>query len=72
MFLNGLQNFKRNTDRYCENFKEFAIKVKVNNQQLGEMWSEMSANFSGPSKKPQVLKEIPHIEQQEQEMYDDY
>ena len=46
--------------------------MKVNNQQLGEMWSEMSANFSGPTKKPQVLKEMPHIESQEQEMYDDY
>lgn len=21
MFLSGLKNFKRNTDRYCENFK---------------------------------------------------
>ena len=45
----------------------------MNNQQLGEMWSEMSANFSGPSKKAQVLKEIPQVEdQQDQDMYDDY
>lgn len=55
-FVHGVESFKRNCDRYIENFKQFAIKNKVNNQQLGEMWMEMSANFSGGSKKLQMVK----------------
>jgi hypothetical protein len=50
---------KRICDRFCENFKEFTIKIKVNNQQLGQMWNEMSMNFSGANTKPQVIKEMP-------------
>ena len=33
--------------------------MKVNTQQLAELWNEMSANFSGQSKKVAFLKEIP-------------
>jgi len=33
--------------------------MKVNTQQLAELWNEMSANFSGESKKTAYLKEIP-------------
>lgn len=36
------------------------------------MWMEMSANFSGPAKKPPVLKEIPVVENQDGMMYDDF
>lgn len=55
-FENGVINFERNCERYCDNFKEFAINIKVNNQQLGEMWMEMAANFSAPDQKPHIVK----------------
>ena len=58
-FENGNKNIQRNTEKFCDNFKEFAIKIKVNNQQLGELWSEMSGNFSGNNKKTQFVKSKP-------------
>ena len=55
-YKNGLLNIERKAERFCENFKEFTIKIKVNNQQLGEMQMEISSNFSGNNKKPMQLK----------------
>ena len=56
---NSNSNFERSFAKFCENFKELTIKMKVNTQQLAELWNEMSANFSGESKKAVFLKEIP-------------
>ena len=28
-FENGNKNIQRNTEKFCDNFKEFAIKIKV-------------------------------------------
>ncbi len=30
----------------CSAMEEFTIRQKVNNQQVGEMWNEMSFNFT--------------------------
>ena len=57
--INGNSNQERCSEKFCENFKEFVIKMKVNNQQLGEMWMEMSNNFSDPEKKSKMLKSKP-------------
>lgn len=59
LYSNGVQNIKHNTFRFCDNFKEFAIKLKVNTQQMGEMWMEMSSSFSGSNKKYQQVKAKP-------------
>jgi hypothetical protein len=36
---NGNANFEREFVLYCENFKELTIKMKVNSQQLSELWN---------------------------------
>jgi hypothetical protein len=58
LFENGDSNFLSSAGKFQENFKEWAIKVKVNSQQIGELWSEMSQAFSGEGKVKQ-LKEKP-------------
>lgn len=58
LFKNGDDNFKRCAVKFQENFKEWSIKIKVNTQQIGELWNEMSASFSGQDK-IQQLKEKP-------------
>lgn len=58
---NGNRNFNRCGVKFCENFKEFAIKIKVNTQQLGELWLEMGTNFSGTNSKAQKLIEAPVV-----------
>lgn len=70
IFVQGIRNIDRTTIKYCENFKEFSINLKVNYQQMCEMWMEMSQNFSGPRSKPTMLMERPEKEKQE-ELYDD-
>jgi len=47
LFENGDSNFLSSASKFQENFKEFAIKTKVNTQQIGELWSEMAQCFSG-------------------------
>ena len=39
--------FKGQVEKFNTNFREYAIKQKVSNQQVGENWQEMSAIFSG-------------------------
>ena len=48
IFYQGIRNTHRMTVKYCENFKDFSVSLKVNHQQMCEMWMEMSKNFSGP------------------------
>ena len=36
---NSKRYFERQAEKFNENFKEFAIKNKVSNQQLGESWN---------------------------------
>ena len=57
-FINGNESFIRTTDRFCENFKEFSIKMKVSNQQIGAMWTEMSAKFSDPYKSNNQIQKM--------------
>lgn len=58
LFENGDANFTSSALKFQENFKEWAIKIKVNSQQIGELWSEMSQAFAGEGKAKQ-LKEKP-------------
>lgn len=69
LFVNGDSNFGRSAAKFEENFKEWSIKVKVNTQQISELWSEMASSFSGGAK-VQQLKEKPQ-EQRGDEIYDD-
>jgi hypothetical protein len=38
IYINGNDYFIRTAEKFCENFKEFSIKTKVSNQQVGAMW----------------------------------
>jgi hypothetical protein len=58
LFENGDSNFLSSAAKFQENFKEFTIKIKVNTQQISELWSEMAGCFSGEGKAKQ-LKEKP-------------
>lgn len=57
--INGNCNMERAATKFLDNFKEFAIKNKVNTQQLSELWSEMGASFSGTNTVIKQLKEVP-------------
>lgn len=70
LYKNGDDNFKRSALKFEENFKEWSIKVKVNTQQIGELWSEMSMTFSGENK-AQKLKEKPANQNNGDEILDD-
>jgi hypothetical protein len=35
LYQNSIKYFEKQSEKFNENFKEFAIKNKVNNQQLG-------------------------------------
>lgn len=39
LYKNGDDNFKRSALKFQENFKEWSIKIKVNTQQIGELWN---------------------------------
>lgn len=39
MAENSKKYFEKQAEKFNENFKEFAIKNKVSNQQLGESWN---------------------------------
>ena len=47
LFENGNRNLLNSAEKFQENFKEWSITLKVNNQQIGELWSEMAGAFSG-------------------------
>lgn len=51
IYKNGDHYFIEDAEKFCQNFSEFVIKTKVNNQEIGAMWAEMSAKFSDPYKK---------------------
>ena len=42
--------------------------MKVNNQKVGAMWTEVSAKFSDPFKKPQSIQIMQSIEETNENM----
>ena len=72
--VQGSRSMHRMNQKFSDNFKELAIKSKKNDQQFVEMWGEISASFSGPTKKksiiPSSIMEHPD-DMQGQELYDD-
>jgi hypothetical protein len=39
LYRNGDDNFKRSSIKFEENFKEWSIKMKVNTQQIEQLWN---------------------------------
>lgn len=46
LYVNGNKYFTKDAERFRQNFQQFVIKMKVNNQEIGAMWSEMASKFS--------------------------
>jgi hypothetical protein len=71
---NSAAYFSKQVEKFNENFREFAIRNKVNNQQLGEAWNEMSAIFSDGNlgaKKLKQMQKIPQMKEGSSEVYND-
>jgi len=46
IYENADKFLKMKAQILCSAMEEFTIRQKVNNQQVGEMWNEMSFNFT--------------------------
>lgn len=70
LFENGDKNLISSANKFQENFKEWSINLKVNTQQIGELWNEVSQSFSG-ERVVKGLKEKPLEMNRGDEILDD-
>lgn len=69
---NALRLLDRGTERFNDNFKEFAINIKVNAQQvwvwlmqLAGLWTEVATNFANPPKEQNIMNKQVEVEKTE-------
>jgi hypothetical protein len=47
------------TNKFSDNFKEFAVKIKIVGNQYTELWTDIATNFADPNKQLTVQPPIP-------------
>ena len=65
----ALQLLEYGATRFNDNFKEFAINIKVNTQQLAGLWTEIATGFADPDRKLQLMEGV--CLEKEEETVDD-